>query len=892
MPTLSPRINAFNAGEWSALLWNRTDLARHAAACRRLENFLPLPQGAATRRPGTRFVATTKNEAAVRLVPFEFSVEQAYVLEFGDRSLRFYRDRGRLELAAPGAAITNGDFAAGIAGWSDLSTVPGGIAWDAAGHLALSTGAAPGVARAEQAVATSGAGTPHVIAVTLKREQRRAEGAVVLGIGSTSGGADLLQKSLSEPGTHAFAFTPGAGTFHVNFTLQNAPGREAGIDAVRILSGPAFELATPYAGADLAQLKWVQSADVLYLVHPAHPPMKLSRSGPFDWSLTRIDMTDGPYLPAGKTGVVSTAATAGAAVAVTSDVAVFAAADKGRAIRLRHGDAWGWGRITAVAGAMAVTVEVAADFAGTGAAAEYRLGAWSDTTGWPSAASFFEERLYFAGTRGRPQTVWGSVVGDYENHAPSQAADGKVLDDSAVTFTIADDRVNAIHWMSAGKTLVLGTAGGAFSLSGGGQGEAVTPSSINVRRETTRGSADQQPARVGAAVLHVARSGRKLYELAYDFQSDALMSPELSVFASHLMERALVETAFQADPWSILWAAREDGLLLGLTYLTEQQVSGWHRHTLGGGGKVRALAVIPGPSQDEVWLAVERSIGGVSRHWIEVMENAFLPAHPADHAGALFADAALSYDGWNTDVTKTLTLTGAGAWTAGASKTLTATGHAPFSPGLVGRTWLIADPDPARPPARVVVSAHGSASVVSVTLASAVPAGLQGVASSAFALTAGSVSGLSHLEGQTVAITVDGAAHPDRVVSAGGVDLDRPGARVVVGLPYRSLLETMDLDAALPDATGTESRRRLHAAGIRFVDTLGAEVGFSDTTLEQVAFRGSADPMDAAPPLFTGGKRLVFPKGWDRAARVSVVQNQPLPCTVAAILPRMTANGG
>lgn len=892
MPTLGPRITAFNAGEWSPLLWSRTDLARHGAACRRLENFLPLPQGAASRRPGTRFVAATRNDAPARLVPFEFSVEQAYVLELGDRCLRFHRDRGRLELAAPGASIANGGFATDIAGWTSKSTAPGTISWHAEGYLALATNAAPGIAKAEQAVTTASPGQPHVLTFTLKRVQRRVEGAVTLGIGSATNTADILERKLSEPGTYAVSFTPPASPFYLNFALGNGPDRLAGIDDVGIQAGPAFEIATPYDGAGLARLKWVQSADVLYLAHPDHPPMKLSRSGPFDWSLTVIDMTDGPYLPAGKTGKVTPALTTGTAVTLTADAAIFASGDVGRPIRLRHGSAWGWARITGFSSATQVTAEVAVDFAAASAADEYRLGAWSQTTGWPGAASFFEERLYFAGTRGRPQTVWGSVVGDYENHAPSQSSDNKVLDDSAVTFTIADDRVNAIRWMSAGKTLVLGTAGGAFSLSGGGQGEAVTPTSINVRRETTRGSADRQPARIGHAVLHVSRSERKLYELAYDFQSDALLSPDLSVFATHLMEHALVDAAFQADPWSILWSAREDGLLLGLTYLTEQQVSGWHRHSLGGGGRVRSLAVIPGPAQDELWLAVERTIGGVTRHWVEVMENAFQPAHPADHAAALFADAALSYDGWNTDPAKTLALSGAGAWTAGAPKIMTAAGHAPFSPDQVGRTWLLADPDPGRPPVRVLVTAHTSATVVDVTLATAVPAALQGLATAGFALAATTVSGLGHLEGQAVAITADGAAHPDRVVSGGAVSIDRPAARVVVGLPYRSLLETMDFDAALPDATGTESRRRLHAVGLRFVDTLGAEVGFSDAALEPVAFRASADPMDAAPPLFTGDKRLVFPKGWDRAARVTVVQNQPLPCTVAAILPRMTANGG
>lgn len=209
MPTLGPRITAFNAGEWSPLLWNRTDLTRHSAACRRLENFLPLPQGAASRRPGTRFVAATRDDAPARLVPFEFSVEQAYVLEFGDRTLRFYRDRGRLEVTAPGAAIGNGGFDAGIAGWSSTGTAPGAVSWHADGHLQLATNAAPGVARAEQAVSTPAPGQSHVLAVTLKRVQRDPAGAVTLGVGASSGASGILQRKLSEPGSYAIPFTPG-----------------------------------------------------------------------------------------------------------------------------------------------------------------------------------------------------------------------------------------------------------------------------------------------------------------------------------------------------------------------------------------------------------------------------------------------------------------------------------------------------------------------------------------------------------------------------------------------------------------------------------------------------------------------------------------------------------
>lgn len=890
MAKSAPLLSSFNAGEWSPLVWGRSDLSRYRSACRRVENFLPLPQGAATRRPGTRFVAATRDDGPARLVPFEFSVEQAYVIEFGDRYLRLYRDRARLEVTAPGAAISNGTFNADVTGWSDISSGGGAGWWNAGGWLELRSNAA-GTGRAEQAVATAAPGAQHVLIFELKRDQQSRLGACNLGIGASSGTDGILKRSLVEPGFYAIPFTPGVSPFYVNFAVGNPPARVVGVDNVSILAGPAFELPTPYPAAALGRLKWTQSADVLYLAHPDYPPMKLARTGSLDWSLTRIQFTDGPYLPVAKEGVLSAVATSGTAVTVTSDIALFAASDVGRLLRLRHGSTWGWGVVTAVAGAQSVTVEVGAAFGATGAAAEYRLGAWSATTGFPACVSFFEERLFFAGTRARPQTVWGSVVGDYENQAPSQA-DGDVLDDSAVTFTIADDRVNAIRWMSAGKTLAIGTAGGEFSLSAAGVNEAVTPTSVNVRRETTKGCADLQPIRIGPAVLFVQRARRKLHELIYDFEADALQAPELSILAQHLMEPGIAELALQAEPWSVIWSIRDDGALLGLTYLREQQVAGWHRHPLGGSGKARSLAVIPGAAQDQLWLLVEREIGGVARRWIELQENAFKPAHALDHGGAFFVDAGLSYDGWNADAAKTLTLSGAGAWSPGASKTLAATGHMPFSIASVGRFYALASSDPAALPVQVQVTAFVAAGEVTVALATPVPPALRGNATAIWALMTKEVAGLDHLEGESVALVADGAAHPPRVVAAGQVTLDRPAARVQAGLGYRSALETLDIEGGVVDGTALDRRRRIHGVSVRLVDTIGASVGLVEGPLDELPFRGAAAAMDAAPPLFTGDKRVPFPKGWDRGARVAVLQDQPLPCTVAAILPRLTTNEG
>lgn len=890
MAKSAPLIASFNAGEWSPLVWGRSDLARYGAACRKVENFLPLAQGAATRRPGTRFIAATRDDGPARLVPFEFSVEQAYVIEFGDHYLRLYRDRARLEVAAPGAAIASGTFDTDVAGWNDLSTGGGSMSWNAGSWLELRTNA-NGIGKAEQAVATTTPDSPHVLIFELKRDQQARAGACTLGIGTNSGASDILTRSLHEPGFYAIPFTPGVSPFHVNFAVGNPGGRVVGIDNVSILTGPAFELPTPYPAAALDRLKWTQSADVLYLAHPDYPPMKLSRAGAFEWSLTRIVFTDGPYLPVAKEGTLSASATTGIAVTVSSDIALFAASDVGRPLRLRHGSTWGWGVITAVANAQSATVEVHSAFGGTGAATEYRLGAWSGSTGFPSCVSFFEERLFFGGTRNRPQTVWGSVVGDYENHAPSQA-DGDVLDDSAVTFTIADDRVNAIRWMSAGKTLAIGTAGGEFSLSAAGVNEAVSPTSVNVRRETTKGCADLQPIRIGPAVLFVQRARRKLHELVYDFQADALQAPELSILAQHMLEPGIADIALQAEPWSVIWSIRDDGALLGLTYLREQQVAGWHRHPLGGGSKARSLAVIPGAAQDELWLVVERVVGGVTRRWVEVLEHAFKPAHSLDHGGAFFVDAGLSYDGWNVDAAKTLALTGAGGWLPGSSKTLTAVGHEPFSGASIDRFYALASTDPAMLPVQVRVTAFTSPTEVTVMLTTPVHVALQAAATSNWALMTQEVAGLDHLDGETVALVADGAAHPSRVVAAGKVTLDRPAARVHAGLGYRSVLETLDIEGGAVDGTAQDRRRRIHGVSVRLVDTIGASVGLADGPLDELPFRGAAAAMDAAPPLFTGDKRVPFPKGWDRGARVAVLQDQPLPCTVAAILPRLTTNEG
>lgn len=755
MPKATHFLATFNAGEWSPALYGRIDLDKYRNACRTIENFVLLAQGPATRRPGTEFVAATKDEGNVRLIPFEFSTAQAYVIEAGDHYFRFYMNGARIETA-------------------------------------------PGV---------------------------------------------------------------------------------------------AYEIATPYALSDVWRLTWAQSADILYLCHADFVPRKLARTGHAAWSLAEIAFQDGPYLDE-NTGTVTLAPAAigGSGISLIASAALFAAADVGRLLRLRHGTHWGWAQITGYVSATQVTIDIKGDFGSTAATTAWRLGAWSNRTGWPQAITFYEERLFLANCRDQPQTLWGSVSGAYESHSPS-AVDGIVRADHALNFTIADDRVNAIRWMSAGKTLALGTTGGEFNLSASSLNEAVTPSNVTVRRETTNGSAEIQPKRIGAAVLYVQRAERKLYEMAYSFENDAFNSPEMTLLARHLTQAGIAEIAFQAEPWSILWVVCRDGALLGLTYMRDQDVVGWHRHRIAGKDvRVLSVAVIPGPRQDETWLAIERRVGGVVRRSVERLADAFAPVDANDKRGAFFVDAGRSFDG---AVDASLT-PGSGATTIGASGVPFASGVAVFAVGDVGReihyrhvtgagTYAVA---------RARITGWSTATTVTAEILAPFPT-TQPIAAGAWALAATKIGGLDHLAGETVTVLVDGATHPDRVVSpTGEILLERPASWAHVGLGYVSRLTTMDLEAGAADGAAQGKKRRLHRVIVRFIDSLGARVGAEPGLTEDLIFRDPGTAMDQSPRLFSGDKVVAFPKGWDRQALVTVLQEQPLPCTVAALIPQLTTMDG
>jgi hypothetical protein len=146
---------------------------------------------------------------------------------------------------------------------------------------------------------------------------------------------------------------------------------------------------------------------------------------------------------------------------------------------------------------------------------------------------------------------------------------------------------------------------------------------------------------------------------------------------------------------------------------------------------------------------------------------------------------------------------------------------------------------------------------------------------------------LQHLEGETVTILANGATHPDKDVSSGGITTDFDITSGAIGFGFTSKMQTLRLEAGSVDGTSQGKPKRIHAVTLRLHETIGIEVGTEESNVDRIFFRDSSMNMDEAVPLFTGDKEIEFPGGYDDDAKIYAQQTQPLPMTILAIYPRL-----
>ncbi|MEK9753959.1 MAG: hypothetical protein VW338_12240 [Rhodospirillaceae bacterium] len=755
--------NAFNAGELSALMLGRQDVAKYAAGMFVCLNGVPLVQGGWTRRPGTAYLHQCKyHNRDARLLPFQYSVQQTYVLEFGYQYIRFFTEHGILTKTAQN--IT-------------------------------------GITKAN----------PAVLAYSGSDTYANGERVIVTGV-----------VGMTQVNNREFVVTnvdTGANTFE----LYDSDGLAVNSSAYDTYTSGGtvaeiLEVTTAFAEADLPDIRVTQSADVLYITHPDFPPQQLVRVSATSWTLSDVTFSDGPYDVANTT---STTLTPGAATGTTTltasavtginDDTGFQTTDIGRLVRVKEGSTWGWGEIVGRASTTVVTVAIQSTFTNTNGKSTWRLGVWSDTTGYPKNSTFYDDRLWFAGAALYPQRLDGSKTGLYSDFQPS-AMDGTVAADNAVSFTLNADDVNAIEWMAPNeKGLLVGTSRGEWQVKPSALNEAITPTNISAKPSTRHGSADVAPVAAGKAVLFVQRAARKVREFAYVFESDGFKAPDMTLLSEHITRPSIYEIAYQEQPQAVMWGVRADGVLLGMTYERDQNVVAWHRHELGGQSDsagelipvVESICAVPTPdtTRDELYMVVQRYINGRTRRYIEYMSK--LWETEDEQEDAFYVDCG----------------------------------------------WTVINGSPSS-----------------------------------------TVTGLWHLEGQTVGVYVDGTRHVDVTITNGKATLDRTGTIVSLGYYYPSDGQTMPIDGGAQDGSSQGKTKRIHRVGFWLVDTLGLKYGPDADNLTEIIETQWGNEYGTATPLFTGVKRERFEADYDKLGQVYWRADGPFPANVLAVMPQFNVS--
>lgn len=820
-------FNNFTGGRLTPRLGLRTDFTRYQNGADTIDNFIVLPQGAITSRPGFEFKAPVKHHDKItRLLRFEFNTNDAYVIEMGENYFRFFRNGEQVRLT--GQSIT-------------------------------------GITQANPAVVTySGADT-----------YANGDPIFITDVGG------MTQVNNRE-------FTV-ANVDTVNNTFELSGVDSSGYDAYT--SGGTveeiYELAHTYQESELRDLRYTQSADIVFLFHGNHPVRELSRTADTSWALAESPIVDGPYLEENTTDTTLSFSAGTGTVTVTASASLFSTTDTtgtggtgdyDRLIRVQarnpgvtitnitaadpprvtwSGDAkfadgqtvyisgvsgmtevngntyeidnvdntgkkfdlknvngsgftaytsggtiekltddWVWMKITGYTSATVVTAEIQEDgkLGSTGPYTNYRLGAWSTTTGLPWMGKFFENRLVTARTATDPDTIWASGTDDYTGFGPGTD------DDDPWSFTILSDGLDAIQWINPQRQLRVGTVGSEYTISSGTSDQGITPTSVNVQRHTGFGSAFVEPVLIQNSTLFWQRTSRKLREFVFNFSEDSFVAPDLTIASEDLPRPGALEMAYQAEPDGILWVAKTDGELIGLTYLRDQDVIGWHRHPLGGtDAKVKSVTTIPGSDYTELWVITERTIDGATVQYVERMSEPFVDKTIED---AKFSDSFFAYDG------------------------------------------------------------------------SAV----------------GEITGLNHLEGETVTLLADGGTHPDRTVTNGKITLDKDYSTVTIGLPYTQKLITLDLDGRSQLGTTQGSRSRVTELVLHFFETVGAKYRGTNGDLATLDFRVPSNNQDEGVPLFSGIKKVRPPKGYADKVVLEIQQAQPLPMTLLGFVAKMESS--
>lgn len=655
---------------------------------------------------------------------------------------------------------------------------------------------------------------------------------------------------------------------------------------------PIAETSTPYLEADLAKIKYTQSADMLFLVHPKYKPATLTRYSENNWVYAEFPLKNGAFNDVSTSEITITPSGVSGTITLTASASFFTSTMVGTLMRIGHvvpsqyqkgnplnteyivscvpnasvyvesfgfwngsfivsaqeeDGTWtqlkkqsgnrsqnynmtftnetdvlrnykvtstefdtsvrenedasqrgyvtiqsfaksydGIVKITAITSATVATAEVVRTLGAKTATSDISTSAWDSVQGYPQTVGFFEDRLVFAGSPSKPQTYWASKTGDYNNFGVSTPQQ----DDDAITGTLSSGQMNGIQAIVSFGEMIMLTSGGEYRV-GGSNGEAFKPTSQQARAQEYRGVNELTPVVIGGRIIYVQRDGRVIRDLAYAYDVDKYTGDDVSILANHLFDgHKIVGITYQQSPDSIVWCVREDGVLLGMTYIKEQDVYAWHRHTTDG--KFIDVCSIPSDGNDVLWAIVERN----GTYYVERM---------AERDSDIYLDfsSVFSYGSPVKEIT--------------------------------GITWQ---------------------------------------------------------KGMTVEVIADGVKLPMMVVPQDGkISFDKAYSRIVIGIPYETEIKTLPIEVTGQDGTWGSRKKRIQNMTVQFSDTIGGMFGYDENHLDEIKWR-TTEPFGQGVRPFTGKKNINLPlANYDETLMIIIKQIDPYPMTVLSIIPEVIAGG-
>ena len=715
--------------------------------------------------------------------------------------------------------------------------------------------------------------------------------------------ARMIRFKFNNTDTYALEFTHLAMRVYRNGGLVlNTAGPNIGLP---------FTLVTPYTRDELFSINFTQSGDVMDMVQVNHKPQKLKRFAHDNWTITPVSLVPSVAAPASATATTPGGGTGNTqtwrfqvtavlddgsnaieeSLPVTSNsVTVFTSniqatvtwpAVVGAAYYNVYKDNAGAGIYGFVGKSTVLTftdnniVPTKTDTPPTGT--DPFVGAGN----FPRAVSYYQQRLAYASTLNKPQTLWFSKTGVFTNFGYSTPQ----KDDDAITWTLASNEVNTIMHLVTLKSLLPFTDGAEWLVQGSASG--FTAKTINGAAESYNGIGQLRPLLIGSSVVYAQERGREVTAFGYSLQADGFAGSTISILSPHLIEDySLVDWDYQKIPYHVIWAARSDGALVNCTYIPEQDVNGWsHQHT---DGKYLSICSVPEGRDDAVYACVERVINGVTKRYVERFANRIMERYQgtAIISRAHFVDCGLTFDGTNGTAT-TLTISGGSTWQSPELLTVNASA-AIFAAGDVG-DMLQYVPTPIAEPFRFKIMAYTSPTSVQVQPLGVVPAEIRGVAFTLWAFARDSFTGLAHLEGKVVSVLADGNVAPQQIVTGGAITIPDPSAIVHIGLPYRSLAETLSINIAGQE-TLLDKPSQVASVSLLVLDSRGGKVGSKESLLFDMKQRAVSDNYGSIAAI-NGIAEVSISDTWNNTGRYFLIQDDPLPMNVIAAIPRDETGG-